>query len=199
MAKQPPELTINNDGDEERYRAPALDKGLDILEALAEREEGVSQAELAKALGRKPNEIYRMLVSLVRRGYVIRSSVDQYVLSLKLFALANHHSPLRRLTTLALPHLRQFAQQAQQACHLVVYDRGALTAIAQVDAPGYWSFGIRVGSRIGLLDTGSGHVMLAFSSESEREFMLKDTGSLSALLLQQLAQLRLQGYEMSPS
>jgi uncharacterized membrane protein len=45
----------------ERYRAPALDKGLDILEALAATEVGLTQAEIAKALDRSPSEIYRML------------------------------------------------------------------------------------------------------------------------------------------
>src|SRR5260370_42528703 len=57
------------DSDElDRYRAPALDKGLDILELLAGEEEGLSQAEIAKALGRTPNEHYRMLERLARPG-----------------------------------------------------------------------------------------------------------------------------------
>ena len=56
--------------DLEKYRAPALDKGLDILELLAATEESLSQAEIAKALDRSPNEIYRMLDRLVRRGFV---------------------------------------------------------------------------------------------------------------------------------
>ena len=43
--------------DLEKYRAPALDKGLDILELLAATEESLSQAEIAKALDRSPNEI----------------------------------------------------------------------------------------------------------------------------------------------
>ena len=52
----------------EKYRAPALDKGLDIIELLASADEGLSQAEIAKALNRSPNEIYRMLDRLVRRA-----------------------------------------------------------------------------------------------------------------------------------
>ena len=44
----------------DRYRAPALDKGLDILELLARTDDGLSQAEIAKALARSPNEIYRI-------------------------------------------------------------------------------------------------------------------------------------------
>src|SRR5690348_5205293 len=63
-----------SDADEtDRYRAPALDKGLDILELLAAEDGAFTQVEIAKALGRTPNEIYRMLDRLVRRGYVSRN------------------------------------------------------------------------------------------------------------------------------
>ena len=62
-----------DDDEDDRYRAPALDKGLDILELLAGIDGGLTQAEIAKQLGRSPNEFYRMLDRLVRRGYVTRS------------------------------------------------------------------------------------------------------------------------------
>ena len=39
-----------NDLDRDRYRAPALDKGLDILELLAGVDGGLSQAEIAKQI-----------------------------------------------------------------------------------------------------------------------------------------------------
>ena len=63
-----------DDSEAARYRAPALDKGLDILELLAASSAGLTQAEIAKGLGRGPNEIYRMLDTLVRRGYVTRTT-----------------------------------------------------------------------------------------------------------------------------
>lgn len=56
----------------DRYRAPALDKGLDILELLSEYPDGLTRAEIVKALGRSANEIYRMLERLVARQYVTR-------------------------------------------------------------------------------------------------------------------------------
>ena len=64
------------DEEDERYRAPALDKGLDILEFLADVDGGLTQAEIAKKLDRSPNEFYRMLDRLVRRGYVTRPDGD---------------------------------------------------------------------------------------------------------------------------
>ena len=159
---------------EERYRAPALDKGLDILELLAETEEGLSQAEIAKALSRSPNEIYRMLDRLVRRGYIARTTTDRYELTLKLFALAHRHAPMRRLVSQAMPILRDFARLAGQSCHVAVYDRGEVIVVAQVDSPHYWGIAIRVGARVGLFDTGSGRILLAHASAAERTLMAEE-------------------------
>jgi DNA-binding IclR family transcriptional regulator len=157
-----------------RYRAPALDKGLDILELLAASDIGLSQAEIAKALDRTANEIYRMLDRLVRRNYVARVEGDRYELTLKLFALAHQRPHTRRLVSQAMPVMRRIAHEAEQSCHFVVADRGSLVVVAQVDGPGYWAVSIRVGSRIGLVNTGSGHILLAFASATERRLMLQE-------------------------
>jgi DNA-binding IclR family transcriptional regulator len=189
---------------EERYRAPALDKGLDILELLAETEEGLSQAEIAKALSRSPNEIYRMLDRLVRRGYIARMSTDRYELTLKLFALAHRHAPMRRLVSQAMPVLRDFARQAGQSCHLAVYDRGEVIVVAQVDSPSYWGIAVRVGARVGLFDTGSGHVLLAYASPAERKLMAEEHEMMPletrpADLDGRLAEIVKRGYEQMES
>jgi len=55
--------------------APALEKGLDLLEALAGASRGLSQKQLAERVGRSVGEIFRMLVALERRGYVARDPV----------------------------------------------------------------------------------------------------------------------------
>ena len=188
----------------DKYRAPALDKGLDIIELLSQTEEGLSQAEIAKSLDRSPNEIYRMLDRLVRRDYVRRTSGDRYELTLKLFELAHATPPMRRLVSQALPVLRRFARDSEQACHLVIHDRNILVVVAQVDSPGYWNVSIRVGSRISLVNTGSGHVFLAFATPEERELMLEDLEAnireqLTPTLEKRLAKVREQGCESMES
>ena len=187
----------------EKYRAPALDKGLDILELLSAEEDGLSQAEIAKALDRTPNEIYRMLDRLVRRAYVRRTHDDRFEITLKLFELAHARPPMRRLVNQALPVLRRFARDTGQAVHLVIHDRNILVVVAQVDGPGYWNVSVRVGSRISMVNTGSGHIFLAFATPEERELMLevesKDTEKLSPALSARLNLVRGQGYEIMPS
>jgi DNA-binding IclR family transcriptional regulator len=119
--------------------------------------------------------MYRMLERLVARQYVVRSpGGDRYSLSLKLYALAHRHPPTNRLISEALPLMQRYADAAEQSCHLVVYDRGNLLVIAQVDGPGTWGMSVRLGSRVGLIDTGSGRVMLAFQSAEQREHMLAE-------------------------
>ena len=196
-------MDVSEDAND-RYRAPALDKGLDILELLARTADGLSQAEIAKSLDRSPNEIYRMLDRLVRRDYVRRTPEDRYEITLKLFELAHLRPPLHRLISQATPVLRSFTLKAEQAVHLVVQDRNILVVVAQFDGPGYWNVSIRVGSRIGLVNTGSGHVFLAFASPEERTLMLEaqDLGRPEKLpkgLETRLASIAAQGYESMPS
>ncbi|WP_343675558.1 IclR family transcriptional regulator [Paraburkholderia heleia] len=182
MEKKPKKIQMDNvpeeadeKDDADRYRAPALDKGLDILELLAEQRAGLTRVEITKALGRNASEIYRMLERLVARQYVIRSEGgDRYALSLKLFALAHRHPPMERLISEALPLMQRFADEAEQSCHLTVYDRGNLLVIAQVDGPGTWGIAVRLGSRVGLVDTSSGRTLLAWQTPEQRAHMLAE-------------------------
>jgi DNA-binding IclR family transcriptional regulator len=191
--------------DNERYRAPALDKGLDILELLAKTDGGLTQVEIAKAIGKSPNEFYRMLDRLVRRGYVHKQDGDRFFLTLKLFGLSHYHAPVRRLVSFAAPIMREFSNRAQQACHLAVYDRGAVTVIAQQDSSTYWALSIRVGAQMNLFNTGSGHVLLAFQSETQRDMMIAEQkrhgeeNHRPAELLERLTIVRAKGYEAMDS
>ncbi len=165
MPKRPAK-TSDETAKDERYRAPALDKGLDILELLSEQPSGLTRAEIVKAMGRGPSEVYRMLERLVARDYVSRSPEgDRYALTMKLFVLAHRHPPVRRLVTRALPLMDAFARDAGQSCHLVVPDRDAAIVVAHASCPGNWEFGIRIGAHIDLLTTGSGQTLLAFQDE----------------------------------
>jgi DNA-binding IclR family transcriptional regulator len=164
---------MSKDDADDRYRAPALDKGLDILELLANSAESLTQAEIAKELGRSPNETYRMLNTLVRRGYVLKDLYGEgYQLSLHMFTLAHRHPPIGRLIGRALPLMRQLARQAQQSCHICIEKGGRLVIVASVEAPGNWGLSLRVGSIIGLYNTGSGRILAAFRSRDDLDHLI---------------------------
>jgi DNA-binding IclR family transcriptional regulator len=139
-------------------RAPALDKGLDILELLAATDGGLNQAEIAKRLGRSHNELYRMLNTLVRRGYVARDEGDRFSLTLKLFGLAHLHAPVRRMASYATPMMRELAQ-ARSRPTSSSFDRGSVVLIAQQERRATGASPDPHGSHVSLFDTGSGQVL----------------------------------------
>lgn len=193
--------------DAEKYRAPALDKGLDILEYLAASPSGLSQADIAKGLGRATNEIYRMLNTLVRRNYVTRSPEgDRYMLSLKLLVLANMHPPRRRILDIAEPLMRTVTQRAEQSCHLVLWEDDDLVVSAAFSAPGNWRLSLRPGAIIGLFNTGSGHVLAAFQSDGRRRQMINSHRLVPGeevippdTFNERLSDIRKTGYSLEPS
>ena len=190
---------------EPRYTAPALEKGLDILELLAKEEGGITQQQIATCLGRTTGEIFRMLSCLQRRGYISRSASDDlYRMSPKLFVLANQHPPTERLHETAMPILRQLARDIGQSCHLGIADQGHLLIIAQVDAPGFMSYTVRVGMRATLSLTSSGVVLLAFQDNPTRDNWLEmESENISddqrKALLRRFNQIRSRGYEQHAS
>jgi DNA-binding IclR family transcriptional regulator len=196
----------NETDDAPRYTAPALEKGLDILDVLVDTADGYTLNELSLKLGRTVSEIFRMVVTLQRRGYVQGDHNDRYTLTLKLFEMAHRQQPIRSLTAVALPLLRDLANITRQSCHLSIYHSGRVAVIAQIDSPERWSFGLKVGAVMGLTDTSSGHVLLAFHDAAERARMLAshsrvegendfDAEQLSRLL----DEVRATGHEIVPS
>lgn len=157
--------------DEERkYSAPALEKGLDVLELLAARGVPLTMSQIAAELGRSVSELFRMVDALVRRGYVAPAeSGDGFELTNKLFALGLAQAPARSLLEHALPEMRKLTRVIGQSCHLAVASEEQMVVIARVEAPGNQGYSVRVGYRRPLVASTSGLVLYAFQPESIRQ------------------------------
>jgi DNA-binding IclR family transcriptional regulator len=184
-----------------RYAVPALEKGLDIIELLASVSEALTHSEIAGHLGRTINEVFRMLVCLEQRGYISRIGLDdRYQLTLKLFEIVHHHHPLQRLVTQARPLVQRVASETGQSCHLAMLNNAEVVVVAQFDAPGNMGFSVRLGANIDLLNTASGHVILAFQSEEVRArslgaWSLRSRRPIPPGLYRHLSRIRGRGYE----
>lgn len=186
----------------DRYRAPALDKGLDILEVLADQAHGLTRAEIGRELGLSASQIYRMLERLVARGYVTRIDGDRYALTMKLYLLATRHPPVRRLVAQAQRLIDGFAEAQRQSCHLVVPGEGTGIIVAQASPHGHFEFRARLGGQIDLFNSGSGLTLLAFQHPDRLAETLAlwgaDAGALAAVA-DHLDTVRRQGARIAPS
>lgn len=156
------------------YSAPALEKGLNIVEALAKEPEGLSSAEISSRLGRPMGQLFRMLVVLQQRGYVsYQADSERYELTLKLFEIAHGLAPVKRLSLVAAPLMKQLSQEIGQSCHLVIYYAGKGHVVVQQNAPSARVLSVRLGAEAPLFDSCSGHILLAFAEDADRKDMLE--------------------------
>lgn len=181
------------------YRAPALDKGLDVLECLAEGGAAMTQAQLARALVRGPGELFRILAALERRAYIARDpSSGAYRLTLRLYELGHAHSPFDALLRAAEGPMRRLTGSARESCHLSVIRRGALLVLHGEESPARVRISVEIGSTIGLRDSASGRVLLAHLPESRRGDALTSTVDgewTDGRLPPRLAAIRERGYD----
>lgn len=186
------------------YTAPALEKGLDVLELLAAEAGGMGAKEIAGRLHRSLGEIFRMLVALERRGYLHRGEDGTYQLTLRLFAVAHRSPPLERLVAAVLPEMRLVAERVGQSCHLARYHDGQILVIARVESPQPWSLMVRTGGAYDLLANPSGRVLLAFQADAVRQHWQARARELGGLpgpanLAERLEEIRSAGHEAGPS
>lgn len=188
-----------------RYSAPALEKGLDILELLADKAEGISQVGIARQLKRTTTVIYRALDSLDRRGYIYRDPLDNlYRLTSRLFEMAHRHPPTKRLLETALPEMRKLAEKTSQSCHLSVYHEGRVLVLSEVKCPGFIGFSVQAGAQVSLSTTASGVILLAFQDDDTRQRWLEIdreqlSGAEQARLISRMKRARCNGFEQQAS
>jgi DNA-binding IclR family transcriptional regulator len=170
---QEPDVAL--DTERRSYSAPALEKGLDILEMLCRSGQPLTQKEIALKLGRSVSEIYRMVTCLVDRHYVAQVDDNSYTVTTKLFELSHVNPPTHRLLFEAQPIMQRLSKELDQSCHLTVYSQGKQVVLAKVDTPSGMGFSVRAGSELDVLISASGRVLLAFQDRETRKLWIEES------------------------
>lgn len=190
-----------------KYAVPALDKGLDILEFLVTQDQPLSQTDIAKGLGRKPNEIYRVLVGLETRGYLQRDeSTGLYRVSFKLYHLSRNISPIDHVRQCALPHMEDLAVTLGQSCYLTMLYQSQTMVIVNASSHSAFSLNVNEGALFPTTVSTAGKVLLANSNPSVQDMILERDQAYASLtkrkkndLHQQLKTIKLSGHHCAPN
>jgi DNA-binding IclR family transcriptional regulator len=192
--------------DRSSYTAPALEKGLEIIESLSRNATPMTLQQLSQSIERSSSEIYRMVEVLVERGYVLREG-GLHRLSLKLFDLGIGQMPSSDLVSVAVPAMHEVAQRTRQSVHLCVHDNQRLVVVASVPTPEPLGFSVKLGSHFPFrADRTSVRVLAAFQPDALRELFLDEMMALAVpprlsrtALRRRLDELRRQGFEENES
>ena len=161
---------MSDQDDERKYRAPALEKGLDVLELLSAEGEAMTPSQMSITLGRSVSELFRMIQVLEFRGYIEQSS-DGYRLTNRLFSLGMTQATIRSLVEVAMPAMRVLAFATVQSCHLVVPSEDQIVVIARIESPGDLGYSVRIGYRRNIVDATSGLAFYGWAGPQAREHL----------------------------
>jgi len=187
------------------YSAPALEKGIDIIEVLAEEESGLTVSEISQQLGRRMSELFRIIIVMERRGW-LQKDIDsgRYSVTYHVLQLAHRGTPAKSLSVAAAPVMGTLSTRINQSCHLVVRTgTQGLVILREENQRRHSNISVRLGAVIDLPTTCSGHVLLAHLEAPGRETLLDSLklprGMSRAALEATLARVRKRGYELHRS
>lgn len=205
MKEKTPSRSGAEGADERKYKAPALEKGLDVLELLARSREPMTTSQIASELGRSVSELFRMVLALEFRGYIVSAEggKDGYTLSNKLFALGIARAPTKTLIELALPVMSALARDISQSCHIAMASGEQIVVVGRIENPGDLGFSVRVGYRRPLIKAASGVILYGFQESDTQAVMRSQLGEVAKpdmdAFTERVTQARAQGYVRSPS
>jgi DNA-binding IclR family transcriptional regulator len=157
--------------------ATAVERALNILEAAAQRREGLTNAEISRKLGIPKSSASYILRTLEKRGYLRREAeTGRYRLGLKVLSLGGDAQTSLDIAHIALPFMRSLVEKIRMTSHLAVLDQGEAVYIEKVEAPGFFKVNTWVGRRMFLHSTSVGKCLLAWLPKHEVETIAKQQG-----------------------
>jgi DNA-binding IclR family transcriptional regulator len=139
--------------------AQTLDRGLRLLQYVADTPGGLTITEAASRLGVGRAVVYRLAATLAAHGMVRRDPAGRLRLGAGVLHLARRAQPL--VADAALPALRRLAEQVGATAHLTVTEGGEAVALLVVE-PSWTRFHVayRTGSRHPLDRGAAGRAIL---------------------------------------
>jgi len=155
-----------------------LDRGLRVLGVLASTPGGLTITELAARLEVNRTVVYRLVSTLEQHAFVRRDARGRLHVGLGLLHLASAVHPLVR--DVAVPVLRQLAEEVGCTAHLTVTEGDEALALAVVE-PSWTDFHVsyRVGSRHPLTQGAAGKAILLGRAAGPAPYVVT-TGELQA-------------------
>jgi IclR family transcriptional regulator, acetate operon repressor len=153
----------------------ALDKALDVLDAVGDAPAGLSQPELAARLGLPRTTLYRLLGTLVARGLLRRDpSRRVYGLGARCFEYARTAYAMPDLVAAASVELRALRDMTGETTYLATRDGHEVISLERCDGAHSQRSHTALGERKPLHCTSQGKAILSALPAEQRDAIVKE-------------------------
>ena len=146
----------------------AVDRALSILDALTD--DKVTLAELSKRTDLYKSTVLRLLKSLEKFGYVLRSADGSYRLGSKVLHLGSLYQRHFKTSEIVPPVLERLSAEVHEGASFYVCEEDKRVCLHRVEATRAVRDSIHVGDRLPLTVGAAGHVLRAFSNGRGERF-----------------------------
>ncbi|MFW6264969.1 MAG: IclR family transcriptional regulator [Bacillota bacterium] len=151
----------------------SIDRAFDIIEKLVEADRSLGVTDISNSLGLHKSTVYRLLATLVYRGYVDQDEYNRYKVGLKLFEVGGTVLNKMDLRKKIKPYLIKLQKECKETIHLGILDNMEVVYIDKEETNETIRMYSEVGRRVAAYCTSLGKVLLAFSDIDIKE-KLKD-------------------------
>jgi IclR family acetate operon transcriptional repressor len=155
----------------------SLTRGLNILEALARAEGGLTLTDVAQRVDLPPSTTHRLLATLDRMGYVYQAGdLGRWYVGLQAFTVGSTFLASRDFVAQSHPHMRRLMEQSGETANLAILDGTEAVFIDQVQCREMMRTIVKLGSRVPLHASGVGKALFAALPDEQIDAILKVKG-----------------------
>jgi DNA-binding IclR family transcriptional regulator len=178
-------------------------RALKVLEALAQARSALSAVEVAGIIGAERSTAYRMLMTLMEAGYVVRDQRTRaYRLGYKILALSRPLLSGDEKAELVAACLREISARTGESVHYSVLERDCAVLVQRAKGTQLVTIDFQIGDRAPLHCTSIGKALLAYQDATVIEAAsrrglpraARNTITDAARLRAELRKVRAQGY-----
>ncbi len=159
--------------DDRRQQVPALDRGLTILEMIADRPRGMTFGQIVATIGVPKVSVARLLLTLRDRGYIVKDELTGlYRPGPRMVAIGGSMPLVDRMREMGVPLIRQLTQQTGCTTLIFYFDVAQVQSVAKCVHP--TSIAMQdVGRITGNLEGGPWGWLVYFEADRARQTELR--------------------------
>ncbi len=157
------------ENEKDKYLMSSVYNTLEVLDFLSHHKE-VGVAEISKALNIGKASVFRMLYTLEKKGYVVKTSDAKYRLGIKFAHYGTIVLESLDITSIIKPYLEKLRDEYNETVHLGILDDDLkVIFIAKESSTSTIQMTSRVGSRMSFYATATGKILMSHKLDEEME------------------------------
>jgi IclR family acetate operon transcriptional repressor len=156
----------------------SVDRALQIIETLAEDDEGYRLSDLAVRTGLSTSTAHRLLTTLEKRRFVqFDRTESKWHVGAKSFAVGATFTRRRNFVAQAIPYLRKLRDLTRETANLAVVDDESIIVLTRVESREIMRSLTKVGGRVAMVASGVGKAVLATYADEDVSAIIRHHGT----------------------